>query len=122
MKSYTDSDLAQIKRLLDAEVREGVRSFRASYLSHKYGLGQTFVQKALSDLAAAGDLQTHYQLLCSGEKQRYDADREFADRREIPRHEITCRECGDIYIPAEENIRISFEPTKAYTDAVTTKS
>ncbi len=118
MNYYGDPDLARVKELIDAEVREGTRSLRASYLSGKYTLDPPVVHRVISDLAALGDLQPHYQVLCSGRNQRFDPDREFTDRREIPKHPITCQQCGDTYTPSEDNIIVSFEPTPSYLESL----
>jgi hypothetical protein len=111
---YGNPKLDRLKSLIDAEVRNGVHSLRASYLSNKYEVEPALAQKVLSDLVATGDLSTHYQLLCSGVHQRYEVDKEYIRWDEIPRHELTCGHCGDRYIPAEENIIVSFEPTDLY--------
>lgn len=118
MNYYSDPNLARVKELIDTEVREGTRSLRASYLSRKYGLDPGVVQRVVSDLAALGDLKTHYQVLCSGRTQRFDADREFTDRREIPDYPVTCQQCGDTYTPSEDNISLSFEPTPSYLESL----
>jgi hypothetical protein len=115
---YGNPKLDHIKEVIDAEVREGVHSLRASYLSQKYHVEPSRTQRVLSDLAAAGDLKTNYQLLCSGEHQNFDADREFSRREDIPTYEITCTKCGDRYTPDEENILVSFEPTGSYLEAL----
>lgn len=117
MNYYGDPRLDRLKALIDAELREGVHSLRASYLSRKYEIQPGLVQQVLSDLVAAGDLKVSYQVLCSGENQRYDVDREFSERSEIPNYEITCRVCGDRYIPSEGNILLSFEPTESYLES-----
>lgn len=114
MGYYSDPVLARVQALINDEVRRGTHSLRASYLSRKYGLSAEAVQSVLGDLAAIGDLRTHYQLYCSGEHERFDADKEFANIEEIPAYEITCGECGDRYTPSWENIIVSFEPTDQY--------
>ena len=119
MNYYGEPKLDHVKRLIDTEVRDGIHSLRASYLSRKYRIDLALVQQVLSDLVSTGDLQTHYQVLCSGEKQRYDVDREYRYRNEIPNFEIVCRRCGDRYVPSEENILLSFEPTESYIESVT---
>ena len=116
MNYYGQLNLDHLKHLIDAEVRQGVQSLRASYLSKKYGIDLALVQGVLSDLVAAGDLTTHYQLLCSGQKQRFDVDREFATWEDIPRREVQCHRCGDHYVPSDDNIILSFEPTKSYLE------
>lgn len=122
MNYYGEPELDQLKRLIDAEVKEGIHSLRASYLSRKYKLEPALTQQVLSDLVAAGDLTTHYQILCSGEKQNYDVDREFASRADIPRYELVCTRCGDRYVPTDENILLSFEPTEAYIEELAHES
>jgi len=113
---YGEPKLDRLKALIDAEVRQGIHSLRASYLSRKYEIEPALAQQVLSDLVAAGDLTTHYQVLCSGEKQQYDVDREFTKWDEIPNYELVCRRCGDRYVPREENILLSFEPTEIYLE------
>lgn len=116
MAYYFDSRLARVKEAVDAEVSEGGRSLRASYLARKYRLDLSSVQQVLADLTAAGDLEARYTVLCSGPNQRFDPDREFNDKRQIPNYEITCQRCGDRYVPSEENIIVSFEPTASYVE------
>jgi hypothetical protein len=118
VRYYSDPLLARIQSLVEDEVREGTHSLRASYLARKYELPIAAIQSVLGDLVAIGDLQPHYQLLCSGRQQRYDADREFTSLAQIPRSEITCNECGDVYFPSEENILVSFEPTDEYISTI----
>jgi hypothetical protein len=115
---YGQPDLDHLKALIDAEVRNGIHSLRASYLSRKYRIDIALVQQVLSDLVATGDLQAHYQVLCSGKKQQYDVDREYESKHEIPSSEIVCKKCGDRYVPSEENILLSFEPTESYIESV----
>lgn len=122
MNYYGQPKLDHLKGLIDAEVRQGTRSLRASYLSRKYDIDLALVQGVLSDLVAAGDLSTHYQLLCSGEKQRFDVDREFTTREEIPRREVQCHRCGDHYVPSEDNIILSFEPTQAFLEELSRRN
>jgi len=119
---YGEPKLDRLKALIDAEVRQGIHSLRASYLSRKYKIEPALAQQVLSDLVAAGDLATHYQVLCSGEKQQYDVDREFTKRDEIPNYELVCRRCGDRYVPNEENILLSFEPTEIYLEELAQQS
>lgn len=116
MPYYHDPELEQIRGMISDEVRSGTMLLTASYLSHKYNLPPHKVQKVLADLVSVGDLETHYQLLCSGEHQRFDIDREFLNERDIPTREITCSKCGDLYLPERENILISFEPTSSFKD------
>lgn len=114
MNYYGEPKLDRLKGLIDQEVSHGIHSLRASYLCRKYHIEPALAQQVLSDLVAAGDLTTHYQILCSGEKQQYDVDREFTKSDEIPRYEVVCTRCGDHYVPSEENILLSFEPTEPY--------
>jgi hypothetical protein len=121
MRYYGDPQFDRIKEVIDAEVREGVRSLRASYLSRKHALPPAIIQQVLSDLASAGDLKINFQILCSGEHQNYDVDREFTNRDDIPNYEIRCTKCGDMYLPDEENTLVSFEPTESYCESLTQK-
>jgi hypothetical protein len=114
MAYYPDPHLERIRDAVEAEVRSGVRVLSASYLVRRYKFEPSLVQRVLSDLVAVDDLQIHYRLLCSGEHQRYDVDREFIDRSEIPKHAIVCTKCGDLYTPSEEDIFVFFEPTDGY--------
>ncbi len=114
MAYYSEAQLERIRDLIEAEIRGGIRLLSASYLVRRHGLDAARVQRVLSDLATVGDLQVHFRLLCSGELQNYDVDREFDDRRQIPTGPITCTKCGDIYTPLEENISVFFEPTPEY--------
>lgn len=118
MHYYGNPKFDRIKDVIDAEVREGVHSLRASYLSQKYHLAPSTVQKVLSDLAATGDLRAVYQLLCSGQHQNFDVDREFRSQEEIPAHETTCTKCGDRYVPEPDNVLVSFEPTESYLEVL----
>jgi len=113
---YGQPKFDRVKTLIDAEVRRGVRSLKASYLSRTYKVDPAIAQQVLSDLVATGDLSMHYQVLCSGEHERFDIDREFEHKEEIPRYELQCTRCGDRYVPSEENILLSFEPTKSYLE------
>ncbi len=119
MRYYGNPRLDEVKELVDAEIREGTRSLRASYLSRKYHVEPSLIQQVLSDLVATRDLKVSYELLCSGEHQNYDIDREYDSPSEIPRHEITCSKCGDHYVPAEDNIIVLFEPTDSYVESLT---
>lgn len=116
MAYYFDSRFARVKEAVDAEVREGGRSLRASYLARKYQLDPALVQQVLGDLVGAGDLKARYTILCSGQQQRYDPDGEFSAKEQIPNYEISCRRCGDRYVPSEENVVVSFEPTESYVE------
>jgi hypothetical protein len=118
VRYYHNPKLDDIKERIDAAIREGVHSLRASYLSRKYDLDPRLVQQVLSDLVATGDLMVIYELLCSGEHQNFDVDREFDSIVEMPKHEITCSKCGDRYLPDEENVVVRFEPTDAYLEAL----
>jgi hypothetical protein len=115
---YSDAELFRVRDLITNEVREGVHSLRASYLSAKYHMEFPLVQRVLSDLASEGVLEPRYLVLCSGPNQRFDPDKEYTDLREIPHHPITCGTCGDIYTPSEENILVSFEPTESYLESI----
>lgn len=119
MSYYTDHRLTEIKDAIEAEIRGGVRNLRASYFVRKHHADPTLVQQVLSDLVAAGDLAPHYQVLCSGENQNYDVDREYEDRRKIPNRAVTCRRCGDKYTPSDDNILLSFDPTESYLRELT---
>lgn len=114
MNYYGHPKFDRMKALIDAEVRGGANSLRASYFSRKYDVDPALVQQVLSDLVATGDLSTHYQVLCSGEHQRFDIDGEFVRKEDIPHYEVQCSRCGDRYTPNEENILLSFEPTESY--------
>jgi hypothetical protein len=113
---YGLSNFDRMKALIDAEVRGGVHSLKASYFWRKYRVDPSIAQQVLSDLVATGDLSMHYQVLCSGEHQRFDIDREFESKDDIPRYELQCSQCGDRYVPREENILLSFEPTESYLE------
>jgi hypothetical protein len=107
-----------VRSLVQKEVRQGTHDLRASYLSSKYNLQSPIVQRVLSDLAAEGALETHYVVFCSGPSHNFDPDLDLTDKREIPRHAITCGTCGEQYTPVDENVAIYFEPTKSYAKAV----
>jgi len=112
MKSYNESQLRQVDRLVTEEINRGNVALKASFLSHKHNLPVTIAQQGLADLAAVGKLKPHYQVLCSGPQQNHDLDREFDDPRDIPRYPITCTKCGDIYTPEDENITVYFSPAE----------
>jgi hypothetical protein len=114
MAYYSDAQLELIRDIVEAEIRSGVHVLSASYLVRRHRLDPVRVQRVLSDLETVGDLDVHYRLQCSGEGQRYDVDREFKDKSEIPTQAIVCTKCGDLYTPLEENISVFFEPTDAY--------
>jgi len=115
MRYYdADAELERIRGIITDEIRSGVNSLTASYLARKHNLPPTSVQKVLADLVSVGDLEIRYLVLCSGEHQNFDLDREFSNTRDIPKHSITCSKCGDLYTPQEEHILISFEPTASF--------
>jgi hypothetical protein len=109
-------DLERIRGIISEEIRSGVNSLTASYLVRKYNLPPNETQKVLVDLVTVGDLETHYWVLCSGEHQNFDLDREFNSQNEIPTYSITCSKCGDRYTPQLEHTLISFEPTDNFKD------
>jgi hypothetical protein len=110
----TNAELERIRSIISEEVRSGVISLTASYLTRKHNLHLTAVQKVLADLVSVGDLEPHYFVLCSGEHQNFDIDREFRNEREIPNYSLTCSKCGDLYTPQRENVLIAFEPTSGF--------
>jgi hypothetical protein len=114
MPYYRDADLEQIRETVSEEVRAGVNMLTASYLVRRHRLPPNKVQTVLADLVSVGDLEVRYQLLCSGEHQNFDLDREFRNEHDIPAGTITCSKCGDLYKPNRENILISFEPTSSF--------
>lgn len=118
MDYYGKRTFDDAKRRVDEAVRSGVHSLRASYLTETYGLDVRIAQQVLSDLSATRDLKAHYLLLCSGEHQNFDADREFERLEDIPHHQVTCNVCGDTYMPGPENVEVSFEPTKQYLESL----
>lgn len=120
MGSYSKKEFEEIRKRIDAEVREGRHRITASFIASKHGLDVGLVQQILSALAALGDLRTNYQVLCSGPNQRFDVDREYSDRRQIPTQEIMCQTCGDRYVPDAEHVLLSFEPTEPYLEALGT--
>jgi len=114
MPYYLDPQLEAIRNAVEREIRGGVRVLSASYIVNRYGADPVRVQRVLSDLVSAEDLTVHYRVLCSGENQRYDVDREFDNLSEIPKYPLVCTRCGDVYTPSEENISVFFEPTPVY--------
>lgn len=118
MRYYGNRALDRVKDIIDAEVSEGVRSLRASNLARTYSLEPRIVQQVLSDLSATHDLKAIYLLLCSGEHQNFDPDREFERVEDIPSHTIRCSKCGDAYTPDSANILVSFEPTEQYLESL----
>jgi uncharacterized Zn-finger protein len=118
VRYYSDSELFRVRDLIADEVREGVRSLQASYISRKYRLDPALVQRVLSDLALEGALDVRYRLLCSGPNQRFDPDRDFSDLKELPTSHISCTKCGDVYVPSEEDILVLFEPTESFLHSI----
>ena len=116
MPYYGDAGSERIREIISEEVRSGVNMLTASYLVRRHGLPSNKVQTVLADLASVGDLDIRYQLLCAGENQNFDIDREFRNERDIPAGTLTCSKCGDLYIPSRDNIVISFEPTLSFKD------
>ncbi len=114
MPYYRDAELERIRETISEEVRSGVNMLTASYLVRRHRLPPNRVQTVLADLVSVGDLEIRYQLLCSGEHQNFDVDREFRNEHDIPTGTITCSRCGDLYTPHRENILISFEPTSSF--------
>ena len=115
MRYYdADAGLERIRDIITGEIRSGINLLTASYLVRKHNLPPNSVQKVLTDLVSVGDLEIRYWVLCSGEHQNFDLDREFSNKRDIPTHPIPCSKCGDLYTPEEEHILISFEPTSSF--------
>ena len=118
MRYYGNRAFDEVKDVIDAEVRDGVRSLTASYLSRKHHFQPRIVQQVLSDLSATQDLKANYLVLCSGENQNFDADREVARVDDIPQYAITCSKCGDTYTPDRANVVVSFDVTEQYLDSL----
>lgn len=114
MAYYADPQLESVRDAVEEEIRGGAHVLSASYLVRGHKLDPIRVQRVLSDLVTVGDLQVHYRVLCSGEHENYDVDREYNDRNEIPKGSVTCSKCGDLYTPLEENVSVFFEPTVGY--------
>jgi hypothetical protein len=115
MRYYdANSEFERIREIISDEIRSGVNSLTASRLIQKYDLSPNSVQQVLTDLASVGDLETHYWVLCCGEHQNFDVDREFSKESDIPNYSITCNTCQDLYTPQREHIFVSFEPTASF--------
>jgi len=111
----SDATLERIRGIISEEIRSGVNSLTASYLVRKHNFPLEAVQKVLADLVSVEDLEPHFWVLCSGEHQNLDVDREFLSMNDIPKI-TTCSKCGDLYAPEAENILVSFEPTPTLRD------
>ncbi len=118
MTYYADPKREEIRRAIEEDVAGGIRLISASFLAERHKFTAKLIQEVLSDLVAAGDLTRHYRVLCSGENQRFDVDREFDTLAEVPKGMITCTKCGDLYTPDEENISVFFEPTPTYLSSL----
>jgi hypothetical protein len=121
MAYYSDEALERIRQIVEDEIRRGTRVLSASYLIHAHELEVQQVQRVLTDMANVHYLETHFRVLCSGENERYDVDREFTTLAEIPSGQVTCSKCGDLYAPEDENISVFFEPTDSFVAGLSPK-
>jgi hypothetical protein len=112
--SYGLYSLRPLTERIADEIRSGNHILSASYLSRKCRCSFREAQLALVAMTWSDELETHYQVVCSGPSKRRDVDLEFDDMSQLPIGTRRCNVCDESYTPTEVDILVYFAPTASY--------